>query len=287
MVSKYWENVFNRLGKLDKSQVWLASVSKVGKTVINSGIARKSSPQVDHAYAIAKAFSVTIEELLDGGKGLEYVRGLIAKEGKLWELPEKIRDIVKILENLDDSELKVVKKMLAGLSQYEVSPPIFFETRDTEPEYSPDVTIPAKREKIGNVIFLDWDVVDIPYLGQTAAGKPLYIAIEPDTPTRPFPRPLIHGDIKDHFCVTVHGTSMTEAGIIDGDLALIRSTKEPEDGTIMLVRYNDESTLKRIRIRNDLVFLCWEDHSGHEVCVDKEEDYEIQGKLINMMRKPN
>jgi hypothetical protein len=42
--------IFGHINEPGKSQKWLAGVSNVGKTVINSGIARKSSPSVDDAY---------------------------------------------------------------------------------------------------------------------------------------------------------------------------------------------------------------------------------------------
>jgi DNA-binding XRE family transcriptional regulator len=104
MASMFWENVFNRLGKLNKSQKWLADASKVGKTVINSGIARKSSPTVDHAIEIAKVFSVTIEELVDGEAGGEYVRQVVRPK-----LPPQIVDIVTGLIELDNSQLDIIR----------------------------------------------------------------------------------------------------------------------------------------------------------------------------------
>jgi len=45
----------------------------MGKTVINSGILRKSSPSTDNAYAIARVFEVSIEELLDNDAGAAYI----------------------------------------------------------------------------------------------------------------------------------------------------------------------------------------------------------------------
>ena len=66
MTSAFWDNVLFFLGKLEKSQIWLSGKSTVGKTVINSGISRKSSPSVDNAIKIARALGVTVEYLIDG-----------------------------------------------------------------------------------------------------------------------------------------------------------------------------------------------------------------------------
>jgi len=74
MTSIFWDNVFTLLAQQDKSQKWLADASKVGKTVINSGISRKSSPTVDNALKIARVLGVTVEFLLTGNdtSGLSY-----------------------------------------------------------------------------------------------------------------------------------------------------------------------------------------------------------------------
>jgi len=66
MTSIFWDNVLNLLNKQEKSQKWLADVSKVGKTAINSGITRKSSPSADNAFRIAKSLGTSIEYLVTG-----------------------------------------------------------------------------------------------------------------------------------------------------------------------------------------------------------------------------
>ena len=58
----------------------------------------------------------------------------------------------------------------------------------------------------------------------------------------------------------------------------------------MLVRHDNSSTLKRVRViegadGREEVYICWEDGSGHRVRLEGE-GYEIQGKLIAIERKP-
>lgn len=66
MTSQFWDNVIFLLNRKEMSQKWLADVSQVGKTAINSGISRKSSPSADNAYRIAKALGTSIEYLVTG-----------------------------------------------------------------------------------------------------------------------------------------------------------------------------------------------------------------------------
>ncbi|MDR1901169.1 MAG: helix-turn-helix domain-containing protein [Treponema sp.] len=115
MGSMFWENTRKHLNNLEKTQIWLAGASKVGKTVINSGIARKSSPTVDNAYKISRVFQVTIEELLDGEAGMDYVRQWARQDGKVYQPPERIADIVDLLNKLSDRDLGVIKKSVKAM----------------------------------------------------------------------------------------------------------------------------------------------------------------------------
>ena len=59
---------------------------------------------------------------------------------------------------------------------------------------------------------------------------------------------------------------MTEADIKDGDHALLRHAQKPRNGEIMLVRHDNSSTLKRIKViegkdGQEEVYICWEDGS--------------------------
>ena len=77
---------------------------------------------------------------------------------------------------------------------------------------------------------------------------------------------------------------MTEAGINDGDYILVQKAETPEHGAIMLVRCEDQSTVKRIKIQGRRVFLCWEDGSHTKIEVNSA-DYEVQGKFVEVLKK--
>jgi transcriptional regulator with XRE-family HTH domain len=93
---------------MGKSQKWLAEMSNVGKTVINSGIARKSSPTADNAYAIARVFEVSIEELLDNRAGAKYIQAIARNDSRAFQVPDRIKPIVENLLLLEDKELEAI-----------------------------------------------------------------------------------------------------------------------------------------------------------------------------------
>jgi transcriptional regulator with XRE-family HTH domain len=105
MTSLFWNNVSARLESLGKSQKRLAEMSNVGKTVINSGITRKSSPSADNAYAIARVFEVSIEELLDNETGASYIQTVSRNDPRAIQVPDRIYPIVKNLLLLEDRDL--------------------------------------------------------------------------------------------------------------------------------------------------------------------------------------
>ena len=85
-------------------------------------------------------------------------------------------------------------------------------------------------------------VTAVPILGRIAAGTPIE-ALQNRVADVPVPGTLIGGG--EHYALEVSGDSMIEAGILDGDFALIRRTDTARDGEIVvaLVR-GEEATLK-------------------------------------------
>jgi SOS-response transcriptional repressor LexA len=156
--------------------------------------------------------------------------------------------------------------------------PISYSTKEIEPSYPHPVKV-YKQPKIDNNAAIV-PVYYIPFYGKAAAGRP--INIPPDRVV-PAPGPILRGDKSRYFSVEIKGTSMTRAGIKDGDYAIMRRAERPENGKVMLVRYGNESTVKRIKIEEGRVFLCWEDGSGASIEVDSSE-YEIQGEFVKLLR---
>src|SRR6187399_3124165 len=125
------------------------------------------------------------------------------------------------------------------------------------------------------------DVIEIPLHGRIAAGVPIE-ALESD---RMLPVPAALLGPGDHYALEVSGDSMIEAGIFDGDYALVKRTETARDGEIVvaLVR-NEEATLKYLRheggrIRLDPANAAYDPqyYDPHEVVV--------QGKLAGLLRQ--
>jgi hypothetical protein len=133
MYSKFWDNIREILKGRKDGQKWLAKVSGVGRTAINNGIGKlnkpeaegrtiKNSPSVDNAYAIAKALKLSVEELVDGEAGEQYLREYIKEKSWAFSPPERIADIVDALQELSDDELVPIRGAIkATLDKKEVS----------------------------------------------------------------------------------------------------------------------------------------------------------------------
>ncbi len=121
----------------------------------------------------------------------------------------------------------------------------------------------------------------IPILSSIQAGAPT-LAYE-DIEGYIDPDELFPGNIiKDIFALKVKGDSMIEAGIIEGDLAIIKKQSIARNGDIVAALLeNNEATLKIIRYKNNVFFL--EAANIHYPPIYKE--FSIIGKLITIIRK--
>ncbi|MFM5885542.1 MAG: transcriptional repressor LexA [Novosphingobium sp.] len=125
------------------------------------------------------------------------------------------------------------------------------------------------------------DVIEIPLHGRIAAGVPIE-AME-TAAMLPVPAALLGAG--EHYALEVSGDSMIEAGILDGDYALIRRTDSARDGEIVvaLVR-GEEATLKYLhrdhgRIRLDPA------NAAYEPQIYDPREVVVQGKLAGLLRR--
>jgi repressor LexA len=125
------------------------------------------------------------------------------------------------------------------------------------------------------------DVIEIPLHGKIAAGVPLE-ALETDR-TLPVPAALLGAG--EHFALEVSGDSMIEAGILDGDYALVKRTETARDGEIVvaLVR-NEEATLKYLHRENGMVRLD-PANGAYDPQVYRPDEVQVQGKLAGLLRR--
>ncbi|WP_299307180.1 transcriptional repressor LexA [uncultured Croceicoccus sp.] len=148
----------------------------------------------------------------------------------------------------------------------------------------------ASREEPGTVVPLNRksgtpapanDVVEIPLHGRIAAGMPIE-ALE-DQQMLPVPAALLGAG--EHYALEVSGDSMIEAGIFDGDFALVRRTEEARDGEIIVALVHGvEATLKYLhrdagKVRLDPA------NAAYEAQVYDARDVQVQGRLAGLLRR--
>lgn len=125
------------------------------------------------------------------------------------------------------------------------------------------------------------DVIEIPLHGRIAAGVPIE-AFE-DSAMLAVPAALLGGG--DHYALEVAGDSMVEAGILDGDYALIRRTEVARDGEIVVALIEDsEATLKYFRREGAMIRLDPANRAYDPQRYDPRQ-VRVQGRLAGLLRR--
>jgi repressor LexA len=125
------------------------------------------------------------------------------------------------------------------------------------------------------------DVIEIPLHGRIAAGVPIE-AMEGAT-MLPVPAALLGSG--EHYALEVAGDSMVEAGILDGDYALIRRQDVARDGEIVVALVDEhEATLKYFRREGAMVRLDPANRS-YDPQRYRPDQVRVQGKLAGLLRR--
>src|SRR5579872_5082187 len=124
--------------------------------------------------------------------------------------------------------------------------------------------------------------VAVPVMGRIAAGTPIE-AIQTRSHTINMPPDLL--TTGEHFALEVRGDSMIEAGILDGDIALLKRMDAADTGDIVVALIDDEeATLKRFRRRGASIAL-EPANTAYEVRILPPNRVRIQGKLVGLLRR--
>ena len=124
--------------------------------------------------------------------------------------------------------------------------------------------------------------VAVPVMGRIDAGTPVE-AIQTRSHTISVPPDLLTSG--EHFALEVRGDSMIDAGILEGDMALIRRTEAADTGDIVVALIDDEeATLKRFRRRGASIAL-EPANTSYEVRILPPTRVRIQGKLVGLFRR--
>ena len=125
------------------------------------------------------------------------------------------------------------------------------------------------------------DIIDVPLHGRIAAGAPIE-AIEGQSSMH-VPAALLGPG--EHYALEVSGDSMIEAGIFDGDFALVKRTDTARDGEIVVALVdNEEATLKYLRKDAGRVVLD-PANGAYEAQVYEPHRVQVQGKLAGLLRR--
>jgi repressor LexA len=126
------------------------------------------------------------------------------------------------------------------------------------------------------------DSMQLPLYGNVGEGTPLN-ALMLYKETIAAPTAMLEGT--EHFAITVKGNSLQDAGILDGDTAIIKKGRKVESGDIAIaVIDNKKLMLRRIRRKNNAIALEPANKSLKTI-IYGEDKIKIKGKLIGIIRK--
>jgi repressor LexA len=120
----------------------------------------------------------------------------------------------------------------------------------------------------------------LPLIGQVAAGAPLLAEenIEEYVTT-----PAVAGGDDGEYLLRIRGQSMKNAGILDGDLVVVRPQDTASDGEIVVALIEEEATVKRFFREADHIRLQPENETMEPILVSDVE-LRILGRVVGLMR---
>jgi len=126
------------------------------------------------------------------------------------------------------------------------------------------------------------DQMGLPLVGRVAAGSPILAQEHIEAHYKIDPQLF---SPKPHYLLRVHGMSMKNAGILDGDLVAVHRTPEVRSRQIIVARLDDEVTVKRYRQNGTLVSLLPENDEFEPIEVDlREQALVIEGVVVGVIR---
>ena len=122
----------------------------------------------------------------------------------------------------------------------------------------------------------------VPILGQIAAGVPIE-ALQNEVGRIAAPTDLLGSG--EHFALEVKGDSMIQAGILDGDVVILKRTETADSGDIVVALIDsEEATLKRLRRRGNSIAL-EAANPNYETRIFGPDRVRVQGKMVALVRR--
>ena len=125
------------------------------------------------------------------------------------------------------------------------------------------------------------DSLMVPLVGRVAAGHPILAAehVEREIPVAPH----LFESAPDYL-LRVRGSSMRDAGILDGDLLAVRSTPQARHGQIVVARLGDDVTVKRLDHQGRRIRLLPENPDFQPIDVGPGDEFAIEGIAVGLIR---
>lgn len=189
---------------------------------------------------------------------LEYIKSQIMERG----FPPAVRDICEAVH------LKSTSSVHSHL-----------ETLEKNGYIKRDPTKPRAIEILDDSFnFLRREMVNVPVIGQVAAGEPI---LAQQNIEDYFPIPVEYMPNKQTFMLSVKGESMINAGILDGDMVLVEQRDTADNGEMVVALIEDGATVKTFYKEEGIVRLQPENDTMDPIIV---EDVQILGKVIGVFR---
>jgi repressor LexA len=118
----------------------------------------------------------------------------------------------------------------------------------------------------------------LPLVGHVAAGEPI---VAEENVEEYLQVPDVIGGEAGDYILRVRGESMLDAGILDGDFAVVRPGKEAKNGEIVVALIGDEATVKRFFREKDHIRLQPENKSMKPI---KTTEAELLGRVVGVFR---
>ena len=197
---------------------------------------------------------------------LDYVREQIKKDG----YSPSVRDICKALDLKSTSTVHgyLARLEKKGLIQKAALKPRTLRIVGEEKE---------KEEDRG--FYTSKEMVDVPIVGRVTAGMPI-LAVENIEDS--FPLPIDFVGNSESFMLKVRGDSMIDAGILDGDLVLVKKQNTAENGDIVVALIEDEATVKKFYKEKGFIRLQPQNQFMQPILVPT---CTILGKVAGVFRK--
>jgi repressor LexA len=190
----------------------------------------------------------------------------LEERGFIRRLPHRARAL-EVLKLPDNVPAPAVAESLCG----------------TPSKFSPNVIRGDFKAALpGAAVGIAADAIELPLYGKIAAGTPIE-ALRDHSNVISVPTSLLGSG--EHYALSVEGDSMIEAGILDGDIVVLKRCDTAENGTIVVALVDDsEATLKRLRRKGASIAL-EPANQKYETRIFGPDRVKVQGRLVGLLRR--